>query len=107
MYFIYLIYALTFSRVFCETQILEDGTLLKDFIVVNKGHMGYPSILMYIEQLTISECADTCRRHLRCATFNYNWNTRACELVDQKFNEIEAGVDDPNWYNYGTPDKGE
>lgn len=82
----------------------DDGGFSAQFTVVNPGRL-YGDLLMYWENYEYSDCTDMCIRHLRCVSVNYNAKQKICEVMGDEYDEIEA-VKEPNWYNYGTPDKG-
>ena len=73
------------------------------FEIINIGRMY--ETLTPILHLDVYACAVECIRHLNCETINHNHKTNQCELVDQKFDETEADTSNPDWANYGTPDK--
>ena len=86
--------------------IREDGyhNYEGQFTVLQKGRML--RVLMYFNNVQPKVCALHCVRHLRCRTFNYHRNKKACELTDEDFNEMNVDTISPGWYNHGTPPKG-
>lgn len=76
------------------------------FSVVNHGRMDIHTVLMFLEDISLGGCIDSCVMHLSCYTVTYSPTARLCELNNMEFNIIEADTDANGWVNYGTPEKG-
>ena len=83
---------------------LEGATNI--FNVINHGRMDSLNVIMFLEKISLHECANYCIMHLQCHSVSYRSTEQLCELNDMEFDEFEADTNAVGWMNYGTPPKG-